>query len=90
MVRVRVFFGSFFPRSRHSFSLSFSSLFPLACNEEGCPTLKSLFISRVGRALPHEMELEANRVFKKRWMSSESPEDHKDDVKVHAEVRFSG
>ena len=33
-----------------------------------------------------ETELEANRVFKKRRTSSESPEDHKDDVKEHVEA----
>ena len=48
-------FGSFlvhFPRSCRSSSPSFSSVVPLACNEEGCPTLKSLSISCVGRSLP--------------------------------------
>ena len=49
----RSFFGSFFHRSHHSSCPSFFSLVPLACNEEGCPTLKFLFISRVGRALPY-------------------------------------
>ena len=47
-----LFFVSFPPRSCHSSSTLFSSLVPLACNEKGCPTLKSLFISRVGRSLP--------------------------------------
>ena len=33
---------------------SFSSLVPLACNEKGCPTLKSLyFLRRVFLAMPH-------------------------------------
>jgi G2/mitotic-specific cyclin 1/2 len=32
------------------------------------------------------MELEANRVFKKRRTSSEAPEDPKEDVKEHAEA----
>ena len=48
----RSFFGSFFRRSHRSSSPLFFSLVPLACNEEGCLTLKSLFISRVGCALP--------------------------------------